>query len=70
MTSFFGDEVGDGDKKIKASSNSPIFEGVYGISNSTQAQNLNSHNNFFVQIFNKCKSFFANFIHPRVPDKS
>ena len=66
---FFGDEVGD-KEEIKTSSNNSISEGVNGISDATQSQNLNSHNNFFVQIFNKCKSFFANFIHPRVPDKS
>ena len=62
MTPFFGDEVGDGDKERKASSNSPVSEGVNGISDSTKSQNLNSNNNFFVQIFNRCKLFFANII--------
>ncbi|MBQ7258283.1 MAG: hypothetical protein IJS60_11395 [Abditibacteriota bacterium] len=61
MTPFFGDEVGD-KEEIKTSSNNSISEGVNGISDATQSQNLNSNNNFFVQIFNKCKLFFANII--------
>ena len=69
MTPFFGDEVGD-KEEIKTSSNNPISEGVNGISDSKQAQDINFHKNFFVKIYDKCKSFFANLIHPRVSENS
>ncbi|MBQ7258066.1 MAG: hypothetical protein IJS60_10305 [Abditibacteriota bacterium] len=69
MTPFFGDEVGD-KEEIKTSSNNPISEGVNGISDSTQSQNLNSHNNFFVKIYDKCKLFFAKLRQSRNSEKS